>query len=114
MYNCRFKNCYKKNNYEDNMLETTCNNVSNNLSINDTDFCDCGFNESESLFPENPMFGQSYVPIQTLNKTFVPCIGLKMGTLFPELVLPYSPGQSIEENAFIKAMNTVKEGCNKC
>lgn len=113
MYNCRFRKCLRRPNYEDNMIETACNNVSNNYSMND-ESCDCGFNGEESMFPENPMLAQSYVPIQTLNKTFVPCIGLKMGTIFPELVSPYSPGQSIEENAFIKAMNTVKEGCNKC
>ena len=114
MYNCRFRKCCRRPNFEASMLENSYNTVSNNLSISDDDSCDCGFNKSESLFPENPMFGQSYVPIQTLNKTFVPCVGLKMGTIFPELVSPYSPNQSIEENAFIKAMNTVKEGCNKC
>ena len=66
------------------------------------------------MFPENPMLAQSYVPIQTLNKTFIPSVGLKMGTIFPELVSPYSPCQSLEEIAFIKAMNKTKEGCNKC
>lgn len=113
MYNCRFRKCYRRPNYEDNMIETTCNNDAN-YSINDNDSCDCGFDKTESMFPENPVLAQSYVPIQTLNKIFKPCVGLKMGTIFPELVSPYLPGQSIEENAFIKAMNTVKEGCNKC
>ena len=37
-----------------------------------------------------------------MDKTFTPCVGLKMGTIFPELVSPYSPCQSVEENAFIK------------
>ena len=114
MYNCRFRKCYRKPNYENNMLETSCNTVSNNYSDNDDNSCDCGFNGKENVFPENPTLGQSYVPIQTLDKTFMPCVGLKMGTIFPELVMPYSPGQSIEENAFIKELNTVKEGCNKC
>ena len=62
----------------------------------------------------NPTLAQSYVPIQRMNKTFTPCVGLKMGTIFPELVSPYSPCQSVEEIAFIKAMNKIGKGCNKC
>ena len=69
----------------------------------DNDSCDCGFDEEFNGFPTNPMYGQSYVPIQTMDRTFTPCVGLRMGTIFPELVSPYSPCQSIEENAFIKA-----------
>ena len=38
---------------------------------------------------------QSYVPWQTLGETFTPEVGLKMGTIFPELVSPYSPGESL-------------------
>ena len=37
------------------------------------------------------MLAQSYVPWQTMDKTFKPCVGLKMGTIFPELVSPYVP-----------------------
>lgn len=81
---------------------------------NDDNSCNCGFEQGESVFPQNPLLAQSYVPIQTMDKTFTPCVGLKMGTIFPELVSPYSPCQSVEENAFIKAMNTIGEGCNKC
>ena len=55
-------------------------------------------NMSQNVFPENPIYGQSYVPIQYLTKTYKPDEGLKMGSIFPELVMPYSPGQSIEEN----------------
>ncbi|MBP3255797.1 MAG: spore coat associated protein CotJA [Clostridia bacterium] len=82
---------------------------------NDKNDCECGYEEtSKNVFPENPVLGQSYVPIQYMDKTFKPCVGLKMGTIFPELVNPYYPCQSMEENAFIEAMNTVGEGCNKC
>ena len=113
MYNRRFRKCCcTRPNYEDNMMENAYNNITNNSNSDDS--CDCGFNESQSMFPENPVLAQSYVPIQKLDKTFTPCVGLKMGTIFPELVSPYSPGQSLEEIAFIKAMNDVKEGCNKC
>ena len=41
-------------------------------------------------------------------------IGLKMGTIFPELVSPYFPGQSMEEINFIEKTNEIGKGCNKC
>ena len=59
-------------------------------------------------------FGQSYVPIQRMNETFTPRVGLKMGTIFPELVSPYVPGQSLAENVYLRCNNEIKEGCNKC
>lgn len=128
MYNRRYKKCWCQKNYNEKVIEDICNDVgtkaeynckctNNNESNNsyncNSNACECGFDTEESLFPENPMFGQSYVPIQRMNKTFVPCVGLKMGTIFPELVSPYSPCQSIEENAFIRAQNEIGEGCNR-
>ena len=62
----------------------------------------------------NPMLGQSYVPYQYMDKTFKPCVGLKMGTIFPELVSPYVPGQSMEQIRMIENMNTIGKECNKC
>ena len=58
-------------------------------------------------------FQQSYVPIQYMDRTFKPNVGLKMGTIFPELVSPYFPCQSMEEIQFIKQRNTIGKGCNK-
>ena len=81
---------------------------------NSYDECECGFDETDNYFPENPMLAQSYVPIQQMNKTFKPCVGLKMGTIFPELVSPYMPGQSQAEIEYIKATNKIGEGCNQC
>lgn len=76
--------------------------------------CMCGFDTDEdSTFPSNPMLAQSYVPIQKMNKVFSPEVGLRMGTIFPELVSPYYPGQSIQTNDFLKATNTIGEGCNR-
>ena len=69
-------------------------------------------NNSQSIFPKNPIYGQSYVPIQYLNKTYKPDECLKMGSLFPELVMPYSPGQSMEENAFINYINNSRKESN--
>ena len=117
MYRCRYRNCCQQKNYDNDVIETACNNygvTADYYTQKDSDSCDCGFEQGESVFPQNPLLAQSYVPIQTMDKTFVPCVGLKMGTIFPELVSPYVPGQSVEDNAFIKAMNTIGEGCNKC
>lgn len=117
MSHCKYKNCCCQNNYDENMIETACNNcgvTADYYMPNNDDSCDCGFEQGESVFPQNPILAQSYVPIQRMDKTFIPCVGLKMGTIFPELVSPYAPCQSVEEIAFIKAMNTIGKGCNKC
>ncbi|MBR1803222.1 MAG: spore coat associated protein CotJA [Clostridia bacterium] len=72
----------------------------------------CGFHEEEEMnvFPENPMLAQSYVPIQQMNNTFTPHCGLKMGTIFPELVSPYMPGQSMAEIEYLSNCNRMEEG----
>lgn len=95
----------------ENCLEETCSNVENTLGLYDE--CQCGF-DNFSPFPENPVLGQSYVPIQVMDRTFIPCVGLKMGTVFPELVSPYMPGQSMCEMEYLKRRNTIGEGCNQC
>ena len=116
----RYKKCYCMNNMQNsnaNLIEDKCNNVYpceyEEWNKNE---CECGFDEEYEIdvFPENPMLAQSYVPIQYMDKTFKPCVGLKMGTIFPELVSPYMPCQSMRENEFIAEANTIKEGCNKC
>lgn len=126
MYN-RFRGCscmcYNNDNQ---VLEDVCDNVSsydmasdNNCCNCNTDCCQmnqydcsCGFDTEESVFPSNPMLAQSYVPMQTLDKTFTPCCGLKNGTIFPELVSPYEPCQSMEFINYLKRRNTIEEGCN--
>ena len=126
MYN-RFRGCscmcYNNDNQ---VLEDVCDNVSsydmasdNNCCNCNTDCCQmnqydcsCGFDTEESVFPSNPMLAQSYVPIQRMNKTFTPCCGLKNGTIFPELVSPYEPCQSMEFINYLKRRNTIGEGCN--
>ena len=117
----RYRKCYCMNNdYQNNScepetIEESCSNVNSPCTNNEyVNCCECGFDEEYNIFPENPMLGQSYVPMQYMDKTFRPCVGLKMGTIFPELVSPYMPCQSMRENEFIAATNTIKEGCNKC
>lgn len=119
----RYRNCScMNNNYENNsceseneIMENACSNINSPCTNSEyVDCCQCGFDEEYNVFPENPMLGQSYVPMQYMDKTFKPCVGLKMGTIFPELVSPYMPCQSMRENEYIAETNTIKEGCNKC
>lgn len=113
-----YKRCYCMNNeYKNNennneYLKNIYENIDMNYNNTNRENCYCGFDD-DNVFPVNPKLGQSYVPIQYMDKTFKPCVGLKMGTLFPELVSPYVPCQSMEENQYIRDTNEIKEGCNK-
>ena len=95
------------------VLEKNCNNTCSNTS-NYNQNCSCGFDDDNEIdvFPDNPNLAQSYVPIQIMNETFKPCKGLKCGTIFPELVSPYSPGDSMKQIKFLEKTNTIGEGCN--
>lgn len=64
--------------------------------------CKCGFNiNTQSVFPDNPALAQAYIPIQQMGKIFTPEEGLKLGTIYPELVRPYEPLQSIREIEYL-------------
>ena len=121
MINCRFRRChcmnYNPKCFNNNMIEKVCDNENkcgcSKMKYNEN--CSCGFEEDEEeidVFPKNPMLAQSYVPIQYMNKTFKPCVGLDHGTIFPELVSPYNPGDSMRDIEFLRNTNPVKEGCN--
>lgn len=105
--------CNCNSNIENNNLMETTGNMMNSMNIisncnqnNDYINCDeCGFESGYSTFPENPIYGQSYVPIQQMNQTYKPQIGLQNGTIFPELVSQYRPGQSMAENQYIATAN---------
>lgn len=118
MYNRRIRRYSCMNNQnehcEKDKLENACQNECYCQMPDYDDNCGCGFDEEKSVFPDNPMLGQSYVPIQYMDKTFLPDVGLKMGTVFPELVSPYCPGQSMKEIAYLEASNEIGEGCNAC
>ncbi len=108
---CQNNSNNTSNDNNENMIEemSMCSNMCK-MPNND---CQCGFDMNEDQkFPSNPMYAQSYVPIQKLNKVFTPEMGLKMGTIFPELVSPYSPCQSIREIEYLKNNNEIGEGCN--
>ena len=121
MNDYRYKKCCKNNNCNMNMdcddkmdeiIEHSeeCSHICT-MPKND---CECGFDmNTHSVFPENPMYAQSYVPVQKMKKVFTPEVGLKMGTIFPELVSPYEPCQSIREIEYIRNTNKIGEGCNR-
>jgi len=92
-----------------NMNMANINSISNISSCNQNNEyvnCnECGFENGLGTFPENPVYGQSYVPIQNLDQTYKPSVGLQNGTIFPELVSPYRPGQSMAENQYIATTN---------
>lgn len=115
MCNCRRRRCLCLNNLcgkENSEYETLCNNISN-CNENYNNNCGCGFEEDDDGFPSNPMYAQSYVPLQVMNNTYMPCSGLQKGTIFPELVSEYCPGQSMAEIQYIRDSNVIKEGCNR-
>ena len=69
--------------------------------------CNCNFNRNYNsmnnmsnynrpVFPSNYLYGHAYTPNQVMNKIFDPETGLRNGTMFPELVSPYYPGQSMD------------------
>ncbi len=116
MYRRRYQQCCCQKNYDKKIIENVCNDYGITAQFHTPgeykNACHCGFEEEVMQFPANPMYGQSYVPIQYMDKTFTPCVGLRMGSIFPELISPYKPCQSLEENAFIEANNEPGEGCN--
>ena len=77
--NCRCNNCASNN-----ALSCACNMYANEASSNN------------NAFPENYLYGYAYTPNFNMKRTFTPECGLENGTIFPELVSPYSPGQSID------------------
>ena len=113
MFN-RYRRCqcmYNNNTITDNdLIETSCQNASNCEYMENN--CQCGFDSVNDVFPSNPMLAQSYVPYQFAEETFKPCVGLRMGTIYPELVSPYYPGQSMREIEYLRETNEIKEGCN--
>ena len=120
MINRRFRRChcmnYNPHCYNEGMMEKACKNANNNCKyeMNYNENCSCGFDEDEMIdvFPKNPMLAQSYVPYQFMDETFKPCIGLDHGTIFPELVSPYKPGDSMRDIEFLRNTNPIGEGCN--
>ena len=90
--NCRCCNRSRGCNSANSLNTCNCSRQQNTCSSNN-----CPNNSSRNnTFPENYLYGYAYTPNQCMDKTFCPETGLAHGTIFPELVSPYSPGQSID------------------
>lgn len=77
----------------------SCPNSNNNTNTNSINFFSDttgGLGMNCSSFPVNYLYGHAYTPNQVMTKTYEPAVGLRAGTIFPELVSPYYPGQSID------------------
>ncbi len=101
------RKCSCMNNVE-NSIETELQYE--NPSSYEYNSCECGF-EEQNTFPTGFSYGQSYVPVQYLDKTFTPEVGLKVGTIFPELVSPYMPCDGMMQNKYLRNYKRVG-GCN--
>lgn len=108
--------CCRRNCCE-NCCEQSCRrNMNNRMFNNITENSDgmitgCSRNNScntrQQTFPDNYLYGYAYTPNQMINETFNPRVGLQNGTIFPELLSPYCPGQSMD---FINSLRN--GGCN--
>lgn len=110
--NCNCSNNGSESNTNNNNTFVASCNINQNIYDNiNAKLCSCGYNNT-STFPTNWMYGHSYVPHQHMNQVYAPEMGLKMGTIFPELVSPYCPNQSMEEIKYLKKSNNIGGGCN--
>ena len=98
MRNCSCNSYYSQNN------NSNFNNYSN-ITNGNSNIYDNNFNHNNA-FPNNYLYGHAYTPVQNLNKTYVPEVGLENGTIFPELVSPYCPGQSMDFINYLRSGGT--------
>lgn len=99
--NCR---CSCNRNYNWNYKNSMMNSY--NMYQNNHSRCSCmnsNNNNNSNSFPNNYLYGHAYTPNQTLGNTFDPQTGLDHGSMFPELVSPYYPGQSMEFIEYLKS-----------
>lgn len=95
--------CNRNNNSSYNNFSNNCCNGYNN------DFSGGGYSNM-SYNATNMSYGYTYVPYQPFNNIFSPSVGLENGTMFPELVSPYYPNQSLETMNYLRN-NSNNGGC---
>ena len=94
--NCRHR-CNSNYNYQNYMMN------SYNMYSQNNSGCSCmNSNNNSNPFPTNYLYGHAYTPNQELRDIFDPQTGLENGSMFPELVSPYYPGQSMEFIEYLK------------
>lgn len=89
------------NNYS-NMASSSYNSYNN--SLGNSGFSSTNYNNTSMNY------GNAYVPYQPFTNVFSPANGLANGTMFPELVSPYCPNQSLEIMNYLK-YNSTGGGC---
>ena len=107
-YNCRCQNqprcrCQRAN-------TNSCSLCSRNVSQTCPYMNSNNSSNTSNPFPSNYLYGHAYTPNQRMNELFDPQTGLSCGSMYPELVSPYSPGDSM---AFIEYLKTTDRngGC---
>ena len=88
-----------------------CSNryINNSFNNNANNWDDLMGTTSYGRLPSNLRYGNAYVPVQSLRNVYSPREGLGYGTMFPELVFPYSPNQSLAEINYLRNYN--ERGC---
>jgi hypothetical protein len=97
------------------MCSNRCNNfITTNSFNNNFEDGATGLNTSDLAnsyaMPINMRYGNSYVPVQVFRSVYSPATGLANGTMFPELVRPYMPNQSLAEMEYLRNYN--ERRCN--
>lgn len=84
-----------------------CNNryINNSFNNNANNWDDLLETSNNNSLPSNLRYGNAYVPVQTFRTVYSPTEGLSYGTMFPELVFPYSPNQSLSEMNYLRNYN---------
>lgn len=88
-----------------------CNQRTNRCcpGLNNNIYSNTCSNNRTNAFPENYLYGHAYTPNFVLNNTYIPEVGLENGSIFPELISPYSPGQSIDFIEYLRRGGNVNE-----
>ena len=106
MRNCNCRRRYNQN-FNNNCGCRNRNNMNyfNMYNQNNSNCCYMNANTNNNCsnpFPDNFLYGHAYTPTQNLRDTFDPQTGLDNGSMFPELVSPYYPGQSMDFIEYLK------------
>lgn len=72
-----------------------CSRENNNYM--ETNYTGASFNNF------NYRYGSAYVPNQVLGQVYTPMQGLSNGTMFPELLSSYYPGESLEVMNYLRS-----------
>lgn len=85
------------------MCRSSCSNNNNNNCQYNTGYSNsCNSTVFNTNGFESYSYANAYVPNQVLGTPFSPMQGLQNGTMFPELVRPYYPGQSLEQMNYLR------------